>query len=202
MILAIDTTSEQGSLALAEGDGILEEVVLTAPEGFGHILIQEIDAVLKRHNVRPADLDCLAAATGPGSFTGVRIGLAAIKGLAHALNKPVVGVSNLQALATLGDARIRAVQIDARRGEIYGAVYDADLNLLQPEVVMKEEAWLKNLPPEAEIIATPKPLAAAIARIAQQRFAAGEATDPAELEANYVRRSDAELFWKDARPAS
>ncbi len=70
-------------------------------------------------------VDCFAAASGPGSFTGVRVGLACVKGLAEALGKPAVAVSNLRAIASFGTAPWRAVVLDARRGEIYGAVYDA-----------------------------------------------------------------------------
>jgi tRNA threonylcarbamoyladenosine biosynthesis protein TsaB len=76
----------------------------------------------------------------------VRIGLACVKGLAEAVGKPVVAVSNLQALAAFGTAPLRATVLDARRGEIYGAVYDADLNPVAPELVMKFPQWLESLP--------------------------------------------------------
>jgi tRNA threonylcarbamoyladenosine biosynthesis protein TsaB len=165
-------------------------------------------------------VDCFAAASGPGSFTGVRVGLACVKGLADALGKPAVAVSNLQALATFGSAALRAVVLDARRGEVYGAVYDPAGRLAAPEVVAKFPAWLATLPEgDMEFVSTdftpfraalagtrferspvataPPALAAAIARIALARFRDGQASDPAALDANYVRRSDAELFWKE-----
>ena len=72
--------------------------------------------------MRLEEIDCFAAASGPGSFTGVRVGLAAVKGLAEALGKPAVGISNLRALSLFGKAALRAVVLDARRGEVYGAV--------------------------------------------------------------------------------
>jgi tRNA threonylcarbamoyladenosine biosynthesis protein TsaB len=88
--------------------------------------------------------------------------------------------------------------IDARRGDIFGAVYDADLRLVAPEVVTKFDDWLRTLPVDVEVMTDiPKLLAGAIARIAAARFAAGLAQDPAEIDANYVRRSDAELMWRD-----
>src|SRR5262249_11529832 len=119
---------------------------------------------------------------------------------AEALGKPAIGVSNLQALSSLGVADLRAVWIDARREEIYGAVYDAAGALISPEVVTRYDAWRATLPAGAEVITAsdpPRPLAAAIARIAAVRLASGDPGDPAAIDANYVRRSDAELFWRD-----
>ena len=71
----------------------------------------------------------------PGSFTGVRIGLACVKGLAEAYGKPVVAVSNLEVLAAFGEAPLRAVVLDARRGEVYGAVYNDRGEVILPEAV-------------------------------------------------------------------
>lgn len=197
-LLAIDTTSESGSIALAEGDRLLEEVALRSPDGFAHILFSEIVQLLERHGLRIADIEGFAAAAGPGAFTGVRVGLTAAKGLAEATGRKVAAVSNLQAVAWFGTKPLRGPVIDARRGEIFGAVYDADLRLVAPEVVMKLEDWSQTLPPGVEVIAgDQRNLAGAVARIAAQRFAAGLGQDPAEIDANYVRRSDAELMWRD-----
>jgi tRNA threonylcarbamoyladenosine biosynthesis protein TsaB len=126
------------------------------------------------------------------------VGLTAAKGLAEATGRKMVAISNLQALASFGTKPLRAPVIDARRGDIFGAVYDADLRLVCDEVVMKYEDWVRTLPEGVELIThTPRLLAGAIARIAAGRFAAGSAQDPAEVDANYVRRSDAELMWRD-----
>lgn len=201
-LLAIDTTSEFGSIALAEGDRILEEIAIDSPEGFGHVLFDEILRLLSRHGLALKDLDAFAAASGPGSFTGVRVGLTAVKGLAEANGKKVVAVSNLQALASFGSRPLRAPVIDARRGEIYGAVYDASLTLVRDEVVMPYDAWLATLPAgDPELISGGSaPLAGAIARIAARQFELGLAQDPALVDANYVRRSDAELLWREPVP--
>lgn len=216
ILLALDTTAEYGSIALVRGDeALLEEVPLHAPDGFGQILLQAIGALLDRHNLRPADIGCYAAATGPGSFTGVRICLATAKGLAESCGVRVAGVSNLRAIASYGEAHTRAPLLDARRGEIYGALYDASLQLVQPETVAPLARWLETVPqPDVEFLTqnmalfgpllagrtvrpAPASLAAAIGRIALRD---GEASwlDPAALDANYVRRSDAELMWKEA----
>jgi tRNA threonylcarbamoyladenosine biosynthesis protein TsaB len=202
LLLAIDTTSEFGSLALflagAEGDRVLEEVAMHSPDGFAHVMFPEIERLLARHNLKITDVEGFAAAAGPGSFTGVRVGLTAAKGLAEATGRKVVAVSNLQAIASFGTRALRAPVIDARRGDIFGTVYDAELGLVAPEVVMKLDDWLRTLPAGTEVIEdAPKLLAGAIARIAARRFQAGLAQDPAEIDANYVRRSDAELMWRD-----
>ena len=197
-MLAVDTTSESGSIALVEDERVIEEVPLHSPDGFGHVLFAEIERLLSRHGIGLDRLDGFAAASGPGSFTGVRIGLTAVKGLAEASGRKVVAVSNLEALASFGTRELRATVLDARRGEVYGAVYNAALELVREEVVMKREAWLASLPQgDLELIDAPRALAGAIGRIAALRFARGAAQDPAEIDANYVRRSDAELMWKE-----
>ena len=219
-ILALDTTNEYGSLALA-GDGqVVAEVLLHSQEGFSGILFDQLRGLLERGGWRLEDIDCFAAAAGPGSFTGVRVGLAAVKGLAEALGKRVVAVSNLEAVAWFGGAALRAAVVDARRGQIYGAVYTAELGIASPEVVMPFPAWLATLPeggvefvcqdfapfrPALEgtrfehsmVREAPRALAGAIAKIAAARLAAGLSRSPAEIDANYVRQSDAVLFWSE-----
>lgn len=220
MILSLDTTSEFGSAALVSPKGVLEEILLHSPEGFGHILYEHIARLLAHNAIALDQIDCFAAASGPGSFTGVRVGLAAVKGLAEATAKPVVAVSNLQALAFHGTGFLRAAVIDARRGEVYGGLYDAALNTVAPEIVTPFPAWVATLPDggiefvsvdftpfqnalsgtrfaDAPAITVPRALAGAIGLIARQRLAYGQASDPAAIDANYVRRSDAELLWKD-----
>ena len=212
MILAIDTTSEFGSLALVDKAGrVIDELSMRSPDGFSHVLYGHLTDFLARNHVGVAGISCFASAAGPGSFTGVRVGLAAVKGLAEAAGKPATAVSNLQALAAFGEMPLRATLLDARRGDIFGAVYNAKLEIVRPEVVMQLESWLETLPAEnIEFISTeiekfacaprrlaPTALAGAIGQIAWQRQRKGEVGDPALLDANYVRRSDAELFWKD-----
>jgi len=198
LLLAIDTTSEFASIALAEGGRVLEEVAMESPDGFAHVMFPDIERLLERHGLKITDVDGFAAAAGPGSFTGVRVGLTAAKGLAEATGRKVAAVSNLQAVASFGTGALRVPMIDARRGDIFGAVYDADLRLAGSEVVMKMDDFLRTVPAGAEVISEiPKMLAGAIARIAEKRFEAGLGQDPAEIDANYVRRSDAELMWRD-----
>ena len=196
-ILALDTTSELGSIAVTGDDRVIEEIVLEAGAGFAKILFGEIEKLLARNSLKLADIGGFASASGPGTFTGVRVGLTAVKGLAEAMSRQVVGVSNLKAMAYFGTREWRAPWIDARRGDIYGAVYNAALDLVQDEVVTKRDAWLAALPRDAEILSEPRALAGAIGIIAARDFAAGRGLDPAAVDANYVRRSDAEMLWKD-----
>ena len=201
MILSLDTTSEYGSLALTGPAGLIEEAGLHAAKGFGLVLFDEIAALLGRHGLGVRDMECFASTSGPGSFTGVRVGLTAVKGLAEAMGKPVVAVSNLQAMAVFGTAARRAVVLDARRGDVYAAVYDAQLRVVMAEAVVKLAAWLAGLPDGIELLeqgSPPRLLAGAVGRIAWERFQAGLASDPAAVDANYVRRSDAEMMWTEA----
>lgn len=218
LILSIDTTHAQGSLALARGGDLIEEATIESPSGFAHVIYAHLEALLARHAVAVDDVDCFAAASGPGAFTGVRVCLACIKGLAEACRKPAVAVSNLAAIASFGSAPLRAALFDARRGEVYAAVYDDAGRVVTPETVVAPARWLDALPDRVELVSpdfapiaaaiaasrardahrveAPRAMAAAIARIAWQRWQAGETSDPAALDANYVRRSDAELLWK------
>jgi tRNA threonylcarbamoyladenosine biosynthesis protein TsaB len=144
-----------------------------------------------------------------------------VKGLAEATSRKVITVSNLQALAWHGSRPLRGVVLDARRGEIYGGVYDHHLRLVQEEMVAQLPAWVaslprgeleivtQGLPPDGAIatalgdyrlVQAPKALAGSIARIAFDRLLSGEVLDAAQVDANYVRRSDAELLWKDIPP--
>lgn len=203
-IVALDTASEFGSLALVEDGVVVEESVLHAPDGFGTVLFPALERLMQRHGWRHATVTGYAAGSGPGSFTGVRVALAAIKGLAEAAGAKAAEISNLQAMASYGQCALRAPFFDARRGEIYGAVYDADLRVHGQEVVAPYAVWRASLPPGTELltpdpalfegVATPVPraLAGAIGRLA-----AGRLVDPVEIDANYVRRSDAELNWVD-----
>lgn len=206
ILLAFDTSSEHGSLALFRDGLLLEERAVEAPDGFGHVLFGEIEALLARHGVALRQLDRIAAASGPGSFTGIRVGLTAAKALAEALGCPVAAVSTLQALASFGSAARRAAVLDARRGEVYAGLFGPSLKPLAAESVGPVAALEAALTPDVEIVTpdaallpgrpvtiAPRALAAAVGRLGQSL----EPMDPAGLDANYVRKSDAELFWKE-----
>jgi tRNA threonylcarbamoyladenosine biosynthesis protein TsaB len=203
-IVALDTASELGSLALVEDGVVVEETELYAPDGFGTVIFPALERLMQRHGWRHATVTGYAAGSGPGSFTGVRVALAAIKGLAEAAGAKAAEISNLQAMASYGSGALRAPFFDARRDEIYGALYDAGLRVRGEEVVAPYAAWRAALPQGAELLTpdpalfegsatqVPRALAGAIGRLAADRL-----VDPVEIDANYVRRSDAELNWVD-----
>jgi len=219
LTLAVDTTAEFGSIALLDDTVILEEILLHETNGFSASLFGQIEALLQRREIELGQIDLFAGASGPGSFTGVRVGLAAIKGLAEVLNKPAAAVSNLEALASFGTAPKRATVIDARRGEVYAALYEEGGHAIIEETVIRfpalltllndhEFEWVSaDFAPFASAISgtrfehmpsktAPRALAGAMGRLAMKRLKAGLLCDPTAIEANYVRRSDAELLWK------
>lgn len=125
LILALDSSTRSGSVALARDGAPVAEYTLSVQRTHAERLLPTVARVLEDAGLSPADLDALAVTTGPGSFTGLRIALATAKGLAYALDRPVVGVSTLEALAygVAGWAEVVCPLLDARRGEVYAAVY-------------------------------------------------------------------------------
>jgi tRNA threonylcarbamoyladenosine biosynthesis protein TsaB len=220
LLLAADTSGKHGSIALARvtpGQGEVEivEVVPLAGGTFSAQLVPQISALLEKHGYRKSDLAGFAVVSGPGSFTGLRVGLAAVKALAEVLHKPIAAVSMLEAVArtSAGRARVLAA-LDAGRGEVYVGDYD-----LEPEVRMRSERPLsrKEFLTEAEhhVVITPDaglaqlvreaglrveqtayPDTGVIARLGWERIQRGKTVSPEALDANYIRRSDAEIFSK------
>lgn len=137
MLLALDTSTLTLSLALIEGDRVLEHVVHGPPKRQSELLPQEIDALLARHRLQLADLEGFVVGLGPGSFTGLRIGVATVKGLAYALNKPAVGASSLAALALEGPDELELFTAAVvKKGELYLGRYrrsGARVEQLAPE---------------------------------------------------------------------
>jgi tRNA threonylcarbamoyladenosine biosynthesis protein TsaB len=175
-------------------------------------------------------VDLLAACTGPGSFTGVRVGLTTVKAWAEVYGEKVVGVSRLEVIARCAEAQAPFVAacFDAQRGQMFGAMYrwkDGGLQRIEEEMVVEAASFLRMAAKEAgreriawvtldpDLITSAEgwkarasngdsmqrvegDLADKIGEIAEERARKGEFTDPLELDANYVRRSDAEIFWK------
>ncbi len=196
-ILAIDTAAA-GSLALIEDGRVVAERQLTDVGGFSPVIFGELATFLEGHAWPLNTIDAFAAGSGPGSFTGVRVALSAVKGLAEALHRPAYAISNLAAAARLATGATRAPWLDARRGEVYGGVFDASGVALLPEMVGPRETWVAGLPEgTVPFAADGVALAAAIGEIAWERWSHGDRPDPVTIDANYVRRADAELAWKD-----
>ena len=225
LILAIDTSGQSGGIALAEADAGSFRVVESAAIAGGTFsaqLIPTLAALLQKHGYAVKDLGGFAAASGPGSFTGLRVGLSAIKGLAETLHKPIATVSVLEALASMADRTgTIASAIDAGRKEIFLGLYkksDGALVKLREELLTQQD-FLATLATErpaviitadaaiAELAASSQPAVAVvtspgsevIARIGARKLLAGEIVSVEALDANYLRRSDAEIFFKGIR---
>lgn len=144
-VLAIDTSSNAASVALMEDGILLGEFVLNHKKTHSQEIMPMIDDVLKRCECEVSDIDLFAAAKGPGSFTGLRIGIATIKGLAHSVGKPVIGISTLEGLAhNMPFCEHTIVPImDARRNQVYTGAYlwdDGELREIgEPEAISIEE---------------------------------------------------------------
>ncbi|MBR5218970.1 MAG: tRNA (adenosine(37)-N6)-threonylcarbamoyltransferase complex dimerization subunit type 1 TsaB [Clostridia bacterium] len=124
-ILAIDTSALTATAAILSDDTLLGEISTTTKLTHSQTIMPMIDELLKKVSLDISDIDLFACSQGPGSFTGLRIGIGTIKGLAYGLGKPVVGVSTLEALAhniSYTDFTIAPI-MDARRGQVYNALY-------------------------------------------------------------------------------
>lgn len=220
LILAIDTSGKNGSVTLVRGDGERFEVAAASPvEGgtFSAQLIPQIARLLSENNLKKSDIDAFAAATGPGSFTGLRIGLTAVKGLAEILHKPIAAVSVLEACVLKSgikydDARVFAA-LDAQRNEVYLGQYMLNRGIaaridellvtreefakrVQGKVAVTPDEELAKIARSADVLRIERPTSADTARIGLQKIARGETVSVEELDANYIRRSDAEIFAK------
>jgi len=217
-VLALDTTARRGSFALAEDGRLVISRAVEAPDGFAGAVIDAVDALLAEAGWTLRELDAFAAASGPGSFTGIRVGLATAKAFAEASGKPVVPVSRLEALAFGAEGKLRAPVLDARRGEVFAGVYDADLREVEPPAVEPWEAFQRRIGerrptfvstdagifarggaaalPEGAARQTIAETAEPLALLASQRLRAGGGLPPEAVDAAYIRRPDAERNWK------
>jgi tRNA threonylcarbamoyladenosine biosynthesis protein TsaB len=215
ILLAIDTCGPIGSVALGRVDGqtveILGQIELEG-RNCSATLVAAIGEVLAQGGVSLREVGALVAVSGPGSFTGVRVGLAAVKGLAEGVRIPVVAVSRLEVLAA--KAGVSSAALDAHRHEVYlrlGADGEQARELLAgadeltefspARIALCDEAaalLLRAALPEAELVHTAAPTAADALLLCAPRVATGEYVDLALLDGHYLRRSDAEIFGESA----
>ena len=149
-LLLVDTATPTGSVAVSQGEKLLGEIVLSGPANHTDHLLGNIDELLRGVGLAIGDMDGFAVVLGPGSFTGLRVGVATIKGLALATGKPVVGISSLAALAWRLPFTAMPVcpLLDARKGEVYAALYqwtDEEFSPLLPPCVLPPDRWLERL---------------------------------------------------------
>jgi tRNA threonylcarbamoyladenosine biosynthesis protein TsaB len=228
LILALDTSSPAGSLAILRDEKVIGVVSTWAEETYSARMFRHLEFLLRELSLEMKQFDLFAVAAGPGSFTGLRVGLTAAKGWAEVYKKPVAGVSGLEAIAAQAHstAPLLIPILDARRGQIYLGFYrrgENGLALEGEECVMTPSEFLETLRVRAAdsefTIVTPEPeiisgemsqiekgtavvervssvLASLIGQIAYRRAQRGQLSDALTLDANYVRRTDAELHWK------
>ena len=236
LTLALDTSSPSGSLAVLRDESVIGVVSTTTGEVYSSRMFRELDFLLGELSLRMEQFELFAVAAGPGSFTGLRVGLTAVKAWAEVYAKPIAAVSALEAVAVQARSS-RAIivpALDARRGQVYFGIYrrTADgagdqLALDGEECVMTPaeffEAVRSRTGSAESAIVTPTPdlfspsavandintlririegasavLAPFIGVLGLHRARRGQLADPMTLDANYVRRTDAELHWKDS----
>ena len=221
-ILALDTASTTGSVALLDGQKLVAETLLNIKAVHSERLLDQVQQVLEAGNITLADLDLIAVVRGPGSFTGLRIGLATAKGLAQAAKLPLIGISSLQLLAMnlpLCPLPICSF-VDARKKEVYTALFrwsDGMPILDGTELVMPPEQALLRLSGEVALVGDAvetyrtiiteilgdranfpadchhQPRASAAAVLAVRLYRPDQQFHPAHLAPVYIRPSDAEL---------
>jgi tRNA threonylcarbamoyladenosine biosynthesis protein TsaB len=216
-VLALDTTNRAGSVALVVDDRVVDQRAGDASRTHG----ERLPAELAQLGAPWESIDVFAVAIGPGSFTGLRIGIATIQGLALVTGRPIVGISALDALAQLASERLAPGSlvgswVDAQRGEVFAGLYRvADAPLFTPERIVELEpptvadpgamraSWAAHHLASAvftgdgaaRYLASPPPplLAGAIGRMAAVQASRGHTISPAGVHPLYVRRPDAEL---------
>jgi tRNA threonylcarbamoyladenosine biosynthesis protein TsaB len=220
-ILAVDTSSQTCSVAVLS-DGNAADISFTSSRTHSRHLMDMIDYALGLAGVRANRLDAVAVTRGPGTFTGLRIGISAAKAIAMAGGKPLVGISGLEALAvqTADADRLICPMVDARRGEVYYAFYRSEGGRLQRVSEEKACAPMKVLEGirgpcrfvgngaelyrdliveargESGTIGAPVQnviRAATLACMAGERLRNGDGVDPGDITPLYLRKSDAEL---------
>lgn len=216
LILGVDTSGKGGSIALVKLEGENARTLEIVPlEGgtFSAQLVPQISDALNRHYLSKGDIDAFAVASGPGSFTGLRVGLAAIKALGEVLQKPIAAVSLLEAIVRNSGTRGDVVAaLDASRGELYTAEFQVsgqqmrgrnqqllslaefvsvnrNRQIITPDEKIADFVREKGLP----VMLVDRPRADTIARLGFKKIQAGDVTAPESLDANYIRRSDAEV---------
>ncbi len=223
-LLCLDTSGSAGSIVLSENAGILGEVNLDSACTHTARLLSGIQYLLNHTDVALNDIRAFGVVCGPGSFTGIRIGLTTVKGLAETLSRPTVAVTAFEAwVARFPDWQGTLVpMIDARRGEVYASVFERNgSRLIQrgPEFVGGVEKLLATLDGEAVLflgggarkygeiiqsqgcsqwrIAKTDPfLGRSLVAIVSSRANRGDWAPASELRAYYLRKSDAEIKWK------
>jgi tRNA threonylcarbamoyladenosine biosynthesis protein TsaB len=229
-ILGVDTSTSCCSIGFVDGESIVAEYLLDVPTTHSERLLNSIEHVFEQAGCALGELDGWAVSLGPGSFTGLRIGISTIKGLAFATAKPVAGIPTLDALASNVSPTPYLICpiLDARKGEVYTSFYQydekgllrrlSDYQALRPEDLAKRierktiflgsgvktygERLQKAVPALASFVPASLnlPRGSSVARLGWERFRRNEALDLSTFTPIYVRASEAEIRWKEKHP--
>jgi tRNA threonylcarbamoyladenosine biosynthesis protein TsaB len=230
LILALDTCDARGGIALLRDDALLYAEAHTTQEDYSSWLLMATTRVLTSVGVTLGNIELYAVAAGPGSFTGVRVGLTTVKAWSEVYGRRIAAVSRLEAVAaeSTGSSPYVAAFIDARRNQIFADLYRRQAALLErvdeemviapdkflewctanagsekidwvstdPDCLTQTQQWSSRLALNETVQQIPALLAPRIGQIGYRLARQNRLTDALSLDANYVRRSDAELFWK------
>jgi tRNA threonylcarbamoyladenosine biosynthesis protein TsaB len=224
-ILAVDTATQSCSVAVSDNKMVLAEKTIQNGRTHSVHLLDMIDSVMEEAGLSVSELEGFAVTVGPGSFTGLRIGISTIKGLAMATKKPVVGISSLDVLANqcLQNDFLICPLIDARKKEVYHARYryaEGRLDKMSPEASSSPVDAVKDIQTPCILVGSGARLyrkilktelsqmahfaekgqntiqASTVAFVSLDRFRAQKTDDVVQLVPHYIRKSDAELGFK------
>jgi tRNA threonylcarbamoyladenosine biosynthesis protein TsaB len=223
-ILAVDTSTLAGGVAIMESGRVLCDLRVDLPASHAPRLLTLIHRALGLASAGLESIDLFAASQGPGSYTGLRIGIATLMGLGHALQRDVVGVDSLEALAMKAwwaAYQVGAV-LDARKGEVFGALFRGTASgpqRLTPNLVMSPEAFCANISEPTLLLGTgvdvyrgvweghlgdlalyappwlSMPCCVEVGALAFTQVTTGQGGPRATLTPSYVRPSEAEINW-------
>jgi len=230
ILLALDTCDSRGSLAVLRDDEVLTAIAHEGTSDYSSWVLPTAAQALRVTGMGIRDVEVFAAATGPGSFTGVRIALTTVKAWSEAYGRGIAGVSRLKAMArqASGAGAFVAAFADAHRDQVFGALFRREGAALtpvesemlaapaefldwvkqrsasepvswismDPEKVTTQDAWRSRAEAGESVEMSTNVLAPAIGRIGRMCARQGRLTDALALDAEYVRRPDAEVFWK------
>ena len=230
ILVALDTCDARGSVAVLQDNSVLQEAIHESAEEYSCWLLPAVDGVLKAAGVKLKDVEVYAAASGPGSFTGVRVGLTTVKAWGEAYGRPIAAVSRLEAVAaeSAESTPFVAAIVDAHREQVFAALYRKDargltrigeemaiaprelvewvgqrvdsqqVTWVSPDLerMAVEGAWVARVKAGDRGVSVEAKFAASIGKIAYRKALEGKLTDALAVDANYVRRTDAEVFWK------
>lgn len=229
--LLLDTADARGSVALFSDEKLVETETHAETVDYSIWLLPACHRILRRSGLSLFDLDAYAVCSGPGSFTGLRVGLTTVKAWAEIHVKPIAAVSRLEAFAQAGRTRTSpeanetvASYIDAQRNQVFAAAYTGGVEV-EAEAVIALQSFVTRMnairgaspiawrtPDPNLLLALPSwgdcqragdrletvipPFASDLGAMAYRKLTSGQTVDGTALDANYVRRSDAEIFWK------